>query len=74
MAYVGHNDGQEVPCDAQGCPTGCGISGATPLVRWVIEASTQKPRDPICGMCYWVLAIHEDPMAKMSGRGPMPHC
>ncbi|KAL0349713.1 UNVERIFIED_CONTAM: hypothetical protein Sradi_4120500 [Sesamum radiatum] len=31
--YVGHKSGQEIPSDTQGCPAGCGILGATPLVR-----------------------------------------
>ncbi|KAL0434737.1 UNVERIFIED_CONTAM: hypothetical protein Sradi_0181600 [Sesamum radiatum] len=32
-AYVGHQNGRDVRCDAQGCPAGCGLSGATPLGR-----------------------------------------
>ncbi|KAL0334252.1 UNVERIFIED_CONTAM: hypothetical protein Sangu_1581400 [Sesamum angustifolium] len=40
----------------------------------VIEASTPRPRDPTRGMRYRVLAIHGGPVAKMCGRGAMPHC
>ncbi|KAL0458307.1 UNVERIFIED_CONTAM: hypothetical protein Slati_0457900 [Sesamum latifolium] len=33
MAYVGLERGREVPCNVQGCPAGCEISGTIPLVR-----------------------------------------
>ncbi|KAL0409658.1 UNVERIFIED_CONTAM: hypothetical protein Sradi_1900200 [Sesamum radiatum] len=42
--------------------------------EWVIEASTLRPHNPTHETCYWVQAVHEGPLAKMSGRGMTPHC
>ncbi|KAL0355464.1 UNVERIFIED_CONTAM: hypothetical protein Sradi_3993300 [Sesamum radiatum] len=58
MAYVGHESSRELPRDVLGCPAG----------------STLRPRDPTHETCYWVLAVHGGPLAKMSGRGATPHC